>query len=48
MGRKTQVLSMRRIFDYEGRFRNESVIMFVFQENVINPYPANVENMVSS
>lgn len=27
---------MTRIFDYEGRFRNESVIMFAFQENIIN------------
>jgi hypothetical protein len=34
MGRNTQVLCIRRIFDYEGRFRNESVIMFAFQENV--------------
>jgi len=27
---------MSRIFDYEGGFRNESVSIFAFQENVIN------------
>jgi len=36
MGRNAEVLGMRRIFDYEGRIRNESVIMFAFQENIIN------------